>query len=308
MIAVVIPAYKVKKHILDVVQSIGKEVTNIIVIDDCCPEESGKFLEENCSDQRVEVIYHSINQGVGGAVVSGYSRARNLDVKVVVKLDGDGQMDSKHITSLVKPVLEMKADYTKGNRFYGTEFVQQMPTLRLFGNSCLSLINKIVNGYWSIMDPTNGFTAISVTTLNNMDLNKLSKRYFFESDMLFRLSIQRSVINDIPMPAKYDDEESNLNIARVIFSFPPKYIKRFFKRIFYLYFLRDFNAGSIQLGFGIILFTFGVIFGSLKWVESISSEMPATAGTIMLASLPIILGFQLLLGFLYFDINNQPKK
>ena len=308
MIAVVIPAYKVKKQILQVVNGLDKTVSKIIVVDDQCPEQSGKYLEENFYDDRLEVIYHQVNQGVGGAVVSGYKRSLELGAEIVVKMDGDGQMDVHYMNSLITPLLENKADYTKGNRFYGVSFVKQMPTIRLLGNSCLSIINKFVNGYWSVMDPTNGYTAISKKALKQLDFNKLNRRYFFESDMLFRLSIQRSIVMDVPIPAKYEEEESSLSIRKVLFSFPPKYINRFFKRIFYLYCLRDFNAGSIQLFIGLIFFLFGVVFGSIRWLESIQTNDPATAGTIMLASLPIILGFQLLLGFLYFDVNNQPKK
>lgn len=307
MIAVVIPAYKVKNQILDVVQELDNTVDKIIVVDDCCPDGTGNYLKEKSTDPRVEILFHKKNQGVGGAVSTGYKRALEIGADIVIKLDGDGQMDQGQITKLIAPILIGNADYTKGNRFYSVEYVKVMPAIRLFGNSCLSIINKFVNGYWNIMDPTNGFTAISNKALSNINLEKISKRYFFESDMLFRLSIQRAIVKDVPIPAKYDDEESSLSITKVLFSFPPKYIVRFLKRIFYLYYLRDFNAGTIQLTLGMCLFLFGVVFGTIKWFESIYSSVPATAGTIMLASLPIILGFQLLLGFLYFDIGNQPK-
>lgn len=182
-----------------------------------------------------------------------------------------------------------------------------MPNIRLFGNSCLSLINKFVTGYWSIMDPTNGFIAISSNTLANIELDKLNKRYFFESDLLYRLSIHQVVIKDVPFPAKYGNENSSLNITKVFISFLPKYFNRYLKRIFYLYFIRDFNAGTVQLVFGFILFLFGACFGIYHWYESVKTGVPALAGTIMVAALPVILGFQLLLGFLFFDVNNQPK-
>lgn len=307
-LAVVIPAFRVSNKIIDVVKSLDAKVSNIIVVDDHCPENSGRILAKAVNDSRLKIIYHKENKGVGGAVTSGFKKALALNADIIVKIDGDGQMDASFIPDLIKPIVEDKADFTKGNRFHSPQFIRQMPGIRLFGNSCLSLINKFVTGYWSIMDPTNGFFAISAKALKTIELEKLSNRYFFESDLLFRLSIQQSVVMDVPLPAKYGDETSSLNITKVVFSFLPKYIKRYFKRILYLYFIRDFNAGTIQLLFGLILFIFGFCFGLVHWVLSIKSNIPATAGTIMLAGLPIILGFQLLLGFLFFDINNQPSK
>lgn len=307
-IAVVIPAYRVKDKIIDVVSSLQQYIQLIIVVDDKCPEGSGIFLKQSLEDERLKVIFNTENLGVGGAMKAGFQEALKNQADIIVKLDGDGQMDANFIPELIKPLLEGTADFTKGNRFHNPRYISQMPFIRLFGNSCLSLINKVVTGYWSIMDPTNGFVAIKSTVLENLELDKLSNRYFFESDLLFRLSIQSSVVADVPMPAKYEDENSSLNIGKVIFSFIPKYIIRYFKRIIYLYFIRDFNAGTLQLVLGMILFWSGFIFGAYRWLLSIQENNPASAGTIMLAGLPVILGFQLLIGFLSFDIQNQPKK
>ncbi len=308
MIAVVIPSYKVKKHILQVISEIGENVDKIYVVDDKCPQESGKFVQERCQDKRVTVLFNEINKGVGGAVKTGYKQAIADNCTIVVKLDGDGQMNPKLIPELIQPIINNAADYVKGNRFYFLNSLLKMPKMRLFGNSMLSLINKFVNGYWNIMDPTNGFTAISVETLKMMPLEKIENRYFFESDLLFRLGTIRAVVHDFPMHAKYEDEESNLKITKVLLEFPPKYMTRFFKRIFYNYFLRDFNIASIELLLGTIFFLLGTLIGIYRWYQSAVTGMTASAGTVMFASLPIILGFQLLLSALNFDIKNIPKK
>lgn len=308
IITVVIPAFRVSDKIKNVVASFGDNVHHIIVVDDKCPEESGKLVEEWSNDARLKVLYHEKNKGVGGAMKTGFVEALRIGSDIIIKLDGDGQMDARFIPQLIEPILSGKADYTKGNRFHNPRFIKRMPKLRLFGNSCLSLINKFVTGYWSIMDPTNGYVSISATKLEEIELDRLSDRYFFESDLLFRLSLHSAVVEDVPMPAIYEDETSSLNIGKVIVTFIPKYINRYFKRIFYLYFIRDFNAGTIQLTFGLLLFFSGIIFGSYHWFKSVSEHVYASAGTIMLAGLPIILGFQLLLGFLLYDINNQPKR
>lgn len=308
MIAVVIPAYKVKQQIGDVLTKTGSYADKIYVVDDACPEGTGKFVEENFSSPAIKVLYHQKNLGVGGAVKSGYSKALEDGATVVIKLDGDGQMDPGMIPRLIEPILSKKADYVKGNRFYDLAYLQKMPGLRKMGNSALSFINKMSSGYWNVMDPSNGFTAISRIALEHLPLEKIDNRFFFEPDMLFRLNIIRAVVSDIPMKAQYKNEKSNLKIRKVLFQFPFKYSNRLIKRIFYNYFLRDFNVGSMELVISIVLLLFGFIFGLSKWIISIETATPATAGTVFLAGLPIILGFQAFFNFLHFDVSNIPHK
>ncbi|MDP4281153.1 MAG: glycosyltransferase family 2 protein [Bacteroidota bacterium] len=308
MITVVIPCYKVKNQILQVLSEIPEIVGRIIAVDDACPEHSGKYILENCTDPRVEVLFHEKNLGVGGAVKTAYRRALEEGASIVVKLDGDGQMNPALISRFIDPVLKKTADYVKGNRFYDFSYLKGMPWIRKLGNSLLSFVSKMVSGYWNIMDPSNGYTAISAEVLKHLPLEKIDNRYFFESDMLFRLYTIRAVVRDIPMKAVYGTEQSSLKIHQVFCKFPPKYLTRLFKRIFYNYFLRDFNIGSVELVISFILMTFGIIFGIIKWTVSIETARPATAGTVLLAGLPIILGFQSLINFIHFDVGNVPEK
>ncbi len=308
MIAIIIPCYQVKEKILPLLTKIGHDIQRIIVVDDACPEHTGDYVKKNCSDARVEVIVHPKNMGVGGAMKSGYRIALAEGATVVVKLDGDGQMDPALIPGLIEPLLSGEADYSKGNRFYDLKYLKEMPLIRKIGNSFISFLNKQVSGYWDIMDPANGFTAISGVALRNLPFDKIDNRFFFENDMLFRLNTIRAVVVDFPMFSFYSDESSNLKISQVLLRFPLKYLSRFFKRIFYNYFLRDFNIGSLELVIGMTLLTFGIIFGIIKWSESIISSHPATAGTVLVAALPIILGFQSLIAFLHFDLTNIPRK
>jgi glycosyltransferase involved in cell wall biosynthesis len=306
-ISVVIPCYKVRSHILNVIAQIPESVSRIYVVDDCCPEGTGRYVQSECEDPRVQpVIFHEQNKGVGGAMISGYRAALAAGATVVVKIDGDGQMDPRLLDRFVGPILAGKADYTKGNRFFDIELVASMPRVRLFGNSVVSLINKLVCGYWNIMDPSNGYTAIHATALRLIPLNRIAERYFFESDMLFQLNIARAVVMDIPMEARYADEKSSMNIANVAVNFPGKYVVRFFKRIFYNYFLRDFNAGTVELVLGTLLIAGGVAYGVFRWGLSIESGMVATSGQVMLSALPILLGFQLLISAVAFDISHVP--
>lgn len=306
VIAVVIPCYKVSKKILDVINEIGSEVSHIFVIDDACPEGSGNLVKLNTLDPRVKVLYHQENQGVGGAVITGYKAALTTNAQIIVKLDGDGQMDPASILTLIAPIDNGEADYVKGDRLDSLTGLAQMPSLRLIGNAGLTLLNKFSTGYWNVKDPTNGFTGVHVDVLKKIQLDMLSKRYFFESDMLFRLSISRAVVVDVPIDAKYSDETSNLNILKVLIQFPWKLSINFCKRIFYNYYLRDVSAASIQLPAGMFLWWFGLIFGVNAFIDSINSGEAATTGTVMLSVLPLILGFQLLLAFLSYDIENTP--
>lgn len=306
MIAVVIPCYKVADSILGVIASIGPEVGTIYVIDDACPELSGKLVQKMCSDPRVRVIFHDANQGVGGAVITGYRAAVEDGVDIIVKLDGDGQMDASLIPYFIEPIQSGEADYTKGNRFYEIESVRQMPPIRLIGNAGLSFLTKLSSGYWGLFDPTNGYTAICARVIPYLPLDKLERGYFFESDILFRLNTLRAVVVDLPADARYGNEISNLKIARELPRFAIKNLRNFGKRISYNYFIRDFSFASMELLLGIGLTGFGLVFGLVKWWRGIQMESMASAGTVMLAGLTTIIGIQMLLGFLQHDISNQP--
>jgi dolichol-phosphate mannosyltransferase len=306
-VAVVIPCYRVRSQILPLIEQIGAEVDWIIVVDDACPELSGKYVRENCSDRRVTVLNCEKNLGVGGAVLNGYSFALQLGADIVVKLDGDGQMDPHWIKYLIGPIVSGRADYAKGNRFFNIDGLRSMPRARLLGNAVLSFFSKISSGYWAVFDPTNGYTAISSSTLALLPFDKISPRYFFESDMLFQLGKVRACVADVPMDAAYGNEKSNLVISRLIHQFLYKHLTNLCKRIVYNYFLRDFSFASIELIVGIIFVLFGTTFGAFHWAESIRTGVTATTGTVMLAALPIMLGVQLLLSFLAFDVGSTPN-
>ena len=307
-IAVAIPSYKVHAHVLDVIARVPPQVERIYVVDDKCPQDSGAFVQQHCTDPRVRVIFHDENQGVGGAVVSGYRAALEDGMDIVVKVDGDGQMDPALIPHFTRPIERGRADYTKGNRFYRPESLKGMPPIRLFGNAALSFINKLSTGYWSIMDPTNGYTAIHTSVLREMPLHKLEKRYFFETDMLFRLNTVRAVVKDVPMDAVYADEESHLKIGKVLPEFLRKHASRLWRRYVYSYLVRDFNVGSVYSLVGLVLLTFGLFFGLYGWISGVQHAAPATSGTVMLAALPVIVGIQCWIAFLHHDVSNVPTE
>ena len=307
-LAVVIPCFKVTDHVLGVISSIGPEVWRIYAVDDKCPVGSGDLVEKQCTDSRVVVLRHDINKGVGGAVMTGYRAAIADGATVIIKVDGDGQMDPSLIPYFAEPILRGEADYTKGNRFFDLEEIRAMPGIRLFGNAVLSFMTKISSGYWHLFDPTNGYTAIHADIARHLPFDKISNRYFFETDILFRLNILRAVVHDVPMDASYGDEVSNLKISKIIGEFLLKHCRNFGKRIFYNYYLRDLSIASIELPIGLMLMFFGVVFGLIQWYSSYQSGAVTPAGTVMLSALPILMGLQLILAFFAYDIGAVPSK
>ncbi len=307
-VAVVIPCYRETANILSVLAKIGDTVDMIFVVDDACPDGTGAHVRDNCSDPRVDVTVLERNLGVGGATMAGYRKALESGAEVIVKLDGDGQMDPALIPKLVRPIFAGRADYTKGNRFYNSDTVSAMPGLRLLGNLLLSFASKTSSGYWHIFDPTNGYTAIHRKVLEQLPFSRISKGFFFESDMLFRLNIARAVVVDIPMPAIYNSEESSLRISRILLPFMARHTSNLFRRIVYSYFLRDFTIASVELVIGLILVVFGTLTGAYFWHESNATGVPATTGQVILAALPFLVGSQLLISFLNFDTSNRPDR
>lgn len=308
MIAVVIPSYRVAGQILDVIARIGPECARIYVVDDRCPDGTADLVERTCRDPRVVVLRHPENRGVGGATITGYRQALADGAEIVVKLDGDGQMDPAQIPRLAAPITRGDADYTKGNRFYDLAGLRSMPTARLIGNAALSFLSKLSSGYWNLFDPTNGFTAIHAKVLAALPLEKISARWFFESDLLFRLGILRAAVLDIPMRAEYGSESSSLHAGRVVVEFAWKHFRNCTKRLFYSYFLRDFSIASVQLVAGPVLVALGAWIGGTHWIESGRSGAVASAGTVMLSALPIVVGAQLVLSFLSYDMSNSPSR
>ncbi|MBW2269119.1 MAG: glycosyltransferase family 2 protein [Deltaproteobacteria bacterium] len=306
-IAVVIPCYRVRDRVLAVLSAIGPEVDRIYVVDDGCPQKTGLHVEEHCRDSRVRVLRHEKNRGVGAAVMTGYREAISEGSLVIVKIDGDGQMDPSLLPRFVRPIFDGDADYTKGNRFFNVEDVRQMPLLRFLGNAVLSFVSKFASGYWDVFDPTNGYTALHARVGKLLPFDKISEGYFFESDMLFRLNTLRAVIVEIPIAAHYGDEESGLKPLAILPEFVAKHSVNFAKRIFYNYFLRSFSIATVNLMLGSLLVTAGASWGLYAWVRYAKAGVFASSGQVALASLPIIVGTQLVLAFLTHDMASTPR-
>jgi glycosyltransferase involved in cell wall biosynthesis len=304
----VIPCYKVKAHILQVIAKAPAWVEGIVCVDDACPEGSGDFIEaNNNADPRVVVIRNAQNQGVGGATLAGYREATRRGGQVLVKVDGDDQMDLAFVAQLVAPILLGEADYAKGNRFTSISHLKAMPTVRVLGNAALSFAAKLSTGYWNIFDPTNGFTAIEATVARMLMEKRVSRRFFFETDLLYHLGTLRAVVRDVPMPSRYAEEVSNIRISQVIGPFALKHLRNFVQRVLGQYFVRDFHAASLELVFGVFSVLFGVGYAA-HYLATRAPGQVASAGVVMASALPIILGAQFLLQAMNFDVLNVPTR
>ncbi len=304
-VAIVIPCFRVGPQIAAVVRSIPPRFPLIICVDDASPDDTAAVISGS-NDPRVRLVRRETNGGVGAAVKAGYVEALRLGAQVIVKMDGDGQMSAEDLDGLVAPLLDGTGDYAKGNRFVDLRALEQMPRLRLFGNAVLSLLSKAASGYWNMLDVTNGFTAIRAEVLRQLDFDLLADRYFFETSVLIELNIARARTVDVEMPARYGAETSSMSLSRVALPFPLLLARGLLRRFYWRYVIREFGAATICALTGLPLVVFGASFGAWHWLESVSSGVPATAGTVFVAALPIILGFQLLLAGLLLDVQSIP--
>lgn len=306
-VGVVIPAYRVAPQIEKVVRGIPPWVQSIIVVEDKSPDDTAERVMR-LADPRVTLLRHAVNRGVGGAMQTGFAEALRQGLDVVVKMDGDDQMDPKYLPSLVQPLVDGRADMVKCNRYSSLQSLRDMPAVRVIGNAGLTFLVKLASGYWSIFDPANGYVAVRTKVLERIDLPRLPQRYYFESGFLIELGIQRAVVLDVPMTAKYAGEHSSLKPHRVLLEFPPKLLVGFLRRTFWRYFVHDFTALSVFVLIGLPSLVTGLTYGIWRYVELQRADQLASAGEVMIAAMPIILGVQLLLQAVVLDIQNVPKQ
>ncbi len=305
-VAVVVPAFRVEREIASVLARIPDFVDRVVVVDDGSPDETSRVVR-SLEDPRVLLVRHENNQGLGGAMITGFREALAGGSDLIVKCDGDGQMDPKDIGQLLEPLLKGQAEYAKGCRFHHLTELHSMPRVRLFGNVVLTFLTKLASGYWHILDPQNGFVAIRATTLRRLALDRLARGYFFENDMLIRLNALEARVADVRLPSRYGEESSSLKPGRVAVEFPLKLLGGCFRRLFWRYVFYDVSPVALFAFFGLLLFLLGTCVGTYFWIANAIRHRPTPAGTVIFAAVPFILGFQLILQALVLDIQNSPR-
>lgn len=302
-----IPAYNVEPHIGGVLKGIPDFVDAVTVVDDASSDATREAIDR-VADARVTVVRHPRNEGVGASMTTGFTQALAQSDAIIVKMDGDGQMDPDDLSRLLDPIIDGRCEYAKGNRFLLDRELATMPWTRLAGNFILTFLTKLASGYWHVFDPQNGYVAIRSSALRLLDLDRLSKRYFFENDMLINLNIFDVRVKDVPMPARYGNEMSSMNLWTIVSTFPFHLARGYWYRFYRKHILRDFSAVALFMLTGLPLLAFGTGFGAYTWLQSYLKNQFASTGTVMLSVLPFLVGFELVLQALVLEIKDSPRQ
>ena len=303
-VAVVVPAHNEEKLLGETVAAIPGFVDRIYVVDDASQDATLERARE-LEDERVEVIGHERNRGVGAAIVTGYQRAVDERIDVTAVMAADNQMDPEDLESLVRAVALDHVDYAKANRLFTGQAWKLIPRHRYLGNAVLSLLTKIASGYWHVADSQSGYTAINLHTLARLDLDRLYRRYGFPNDMLVHLNVWNARVRDYPSRPIYGvGERSGIKLRRVVPTISWLLLKGFFWRMKEKYVIRDFHPlvffyflGFLMLGVGLAL---GIAVTVLRFFGN-----EITTPTIVLVALLLISGSQFMLFAMWFDMESN---
>jgi glycosyltransferase involved in cell wall biosynthesis len=257
-IAVVIPAYNEELLIQETLQGIPGYVKSIYVIDDGSSDRTAEQILA-LDDPRIVFIKHEVNKGVGAAIITGYKLAKADQVDLIAVMGGDNQMDPEELPRLLVPVIELDADYTKGNRLASRVYRKGMSRFRQFGNFVLSTLTKLASGYWDISDPQNGYTVISRHALDVLNLDAIYTYYGYCNDMLIKLNAAGLRTVDVVMPSRYGRERSTIRYGKYIRKVLPMLMRGFFGRLKARYVVQRFRPIIVPYVAGIIALPLGVL-------------------------------------------------
>ena len=305
-IAVVVPAFNEEKLIGKVLETMPPFVDRIVVVDDASEDRTGEIVKiRQKEDARIIYLLHSSNQGVGGAIASGYKWARDHEIDISVVMAGDGQMDPKDLPGLLDPVVRGEVDYAKGNRLFTGKAWKVIPKTRYLGNAALSFLTKIASGYWHVADSQSGYGAVSLNVLRTLDLDSIYKRYGMPNDLLVRLNVYQFRVRDVPISPIYGiGERSGIKIHKVIFTLSLLLLELFLWRLKEKYIIRDFHPLVLFYLLGFILTPIGVLFGTYLLVYRVFVGTVA-ATSALFAVFFIISGLQFLFFAMWFDMENN---
>lgn len=305
-VAVVVPAYKEQAHIARVIQTMPEIVDHVIVVEDASPDETYARAVE-AATSKTEVLHHEVNKGVGGAIITGHRRALELGADVSVVMAGDGQMDVDYLPALLDPIADDGYGFSKANRFFSATSFEGMPAHRVFGNIVLTFLTKASSGYWNLVDPQNGYTAVTKQALERIPLGKVAERYEFENDLLIWLNIANVRAVDVPIPAIYGEEISGIRLHVVVPRLLGTLFRGFWRRLWRKYVLWSFSPIALLMLLGVPLFVFGLVMGIIAVTISAVHPGSVSTGTWLLAVAPTLVGIQFLLQAFVLDIEATPK-
>lgn len=301
-IAVVIPAYEAERTIADVLRGLPPIVDLIVVVDDGSPDDTSAVVR-SLGDERIVLLRHERNMGAGAAVITGLKHALARGADIVVKMDADGQMRPEYLPDLVAPIIEGRCELAKGNRFRHRAELREMPPIRRFGNIALSLLTKVVAGYWHIFDSQNGYVAISREAATKLDLDALDTTHFFTNSLLIDLNIIGARVCDVDMPAVYGTERSSMRLSRIILSFPFKLLRGLVRRIVLKHCTKGLSAPGAMAAAGTALLASAVVLFLYRWAIQLPTGLPASGSLAHASGAALVAGLFLVALALILDIG-----
>jgi glycosyltransferase involved in cell wall biosynthesis len=300
-VAVVVPAYDEALLVAETIRGIPDFVDLVVVVDDCSTDDTAEQARAT-GDQRLEVLRHEENRGVGAAIATGYGRCRELGVDVTCVMAADNQMDPGELVSLVGPVARGEVEYAKANRLVSGEAWTLIPRSRYLGNAVLSLLTKIASGYWHVADSQAGYTAVSIRALRRLDLDRLYRGYGFPNDVLVHLNVQNARVRDVPSRPIYGvGERSGIRIRRVAPRIAWLLFKGFWWRMTQKYVIRDFHPLVFFYALGGLMTVVGLVLGVIVACSRIFWGNEITTATVVLVALLLVSGTQFTLFAMWFD-------
>lgn len=303
-LAAVIPAFREETQIGRVIETMPDIVDHIVIIDDCSPDKTSEVVRGYMkTNTRIVLIVHEKNQGVGGAIASGYIWARDNGVDLAVVMAGDGQMDPADLPALLNPVVKDDVNYSKGNRLIYPGATKIIPRQRFFGNSVLSLMTKVASGYWHIADSQTGYTVADRAVLERIDWPKMYKRYGQPNDLLIKLNIEHLRVRDVPIKPVYNiGEKSGIKIGKVIFTISGILLRGFLHRMKEKYIIRDFHPLVLFYGFGVFLLLVALAFFlRTMWIWLVGDEAPLLSTIVFMFTFSM--GVQSIFFAMWFDME-----
>lgn len=305
-VAVVVPAYNEEKLIEKTVTTVPDFVDLVIAVNDASKDNTlGVLRKLKKSVKRLHVIDNQKNGGVGFSIKAGLKHAQEQDMDLVAIMAGDAQMDPAYLNQMIDDLIERDLDFIKANRFMHIDALKHMPTYRRVGNIVVTILTKFATGYYSIFDTQNGYVVYTKKSIENLPFNLLSNRYDYENTVLVGLSIADARIGDFPVPAIYGDEKSTINLLPTVLNTIHSLHKGFWRRIYYKYIIYNFHPVALFLISGLALLVFGMLVSGYLLFDKFVYNMTPTSGSVMLAVLPIIVGFQMLMSALIMDVNGE---
>jgi glycosyltransferase involved in cell wall biosynthesis len=307
-VAAILPCYNEEKLIAKTIETLPDFVDEIIAVDDQSKDGTWKVIQKIAkTNKRVRAIHHTNNTGIGGAYVSGFEYALKNNVDLIFTMAGDAQCNQDYMSNMADSLLDNDVDYVKANRFVHLEELKQMPRFRRIGNTFITILTKFATGYYTIFDSQNGYGVFKRKTLENLPFEHIGRRYDYENTLLIALAIMNAKVRDEAVPAIYGDEESTIPVFRTSLRALSVVWKGFWKRIYYKYILVNFHPIALFLILSLFLSLIGIGFALFIVIDRIVNDASPTTGSVMLAVLPLILGFQLFLTSITMDMNNESK-